>query len=151
MLEVEEQVDQNLNKDFVLVKQQYLDVTESTDDIPESQMTDTDYSLQQPVTVNSIAQVDIDLDVNLVDDQLQIEDGQDFAEGTLVLNSDALYDKYHSTTTDDTGECTTIQVGKPTNKPPTIDEVSIPTEKVGCIFVTNHLQKYLYEYPQLSD
>ena len=148
MLEVEEQVDQILKKQFILVKQQSLDVTGSTDNIPESQMTDTGYPLQQPVIVNSIAHVDIDLDVNLLDDQLQLEDGQDFIEeDTLVPNPDAFNDEYHSTTTDDTGECTTIQVHKPITKPPTMDKVSIPTEKVGCIFVTNHLHKYLDKYP----
>ena len=144
MLEVEEQVDQILKKQFIPVKQQSLDVTGST----ESLMTDTSYPLQQPVMVNSIVPADIDLDVYLLDDQLQLEDGQYFVEeDTLVLNPDALHDKYHGTTIDDMSECTTIQVDKPITEPPTMDEVGIPTEKVGCIFVTNHLHKYLDEYP----
>ena len=45
MLEVEEQVDQTLKKEFVPVKQQSLDVTGSTYNILESQMTDTSYPL----------------------------------------------------------------------------------------------------------
>ena len=152
MLEVEEQVDQTLKKQSVPVKQQSLDVKGSTDNIPESQMTDTGYSLQQLAIVNSIAHTDIDLDVNLLDDQLQLENGQDFTEeDTLVPNPDALHDKHHSTTTDDTGKRTTIQVDKPITEPPTMDEVSIPIEKIGCIFVTDHLHKYLDEYPRLSD
>ena len=57
MLEVEEQVDQILKKQFIPVQQLSLDVTESTDNIPESQMTDTGYPLQQPVIVNSIVHV----------------------------------------------------------------------------------------------
>ena len=82
-----------------------------------------------------------------MDDPLQLEDRQDFAEeDTLVLNSDALQDHYHRSTTNDNGNCTTIQVEKPTSEPPIMDQVSIPTEKVGCIFVTNHLQKYLDKY-----
>ena len=72
-------------------------------------------------------------------------------ENTLVLNPDELHDEDHGTTNDDTGNSTTIQVDKPITEPPTIDEVGIPIEKVGCIFVTNHLHKYLDEYPQLSD
>ena len=100
MLEVEEQVDQTLKKQSVPAKQQSLDVTGSTDNIPESQMTDTSDPLQQPVIVNSIAHADIDLDVNLLDDQLQLEDGQDFIEeDTLVLNPDALHEEYHNTAT----------------------------------------------------
>ena len=70
MLEVEEQVDQTLKKQFPKV-------TGLTDNILESQMTDTSYPSQQPVKVNSIAHADIDLDDNLLDDQLQVEDGQD--------------------------------------------------------------------------
>ena len=31
------------------------------------------------------------------------------------------------------------------------NDVTIPTEKVGCIFVTSHLQQFLEEYPPLSD
>ena len=31
------------------------------------------------------------------------------------------------------------------------DNVTIPTEKVGCIFVTSHLQQFLEEYPTPSE
>ena len=31
------------------------------------------------------------------------------------------------------------------------DDINIPTEKVGCIFVTSHLQQFLEEYPPPSD
>ena len=31
------------------------------------------------------------------------------------------------------------------------NNVTIPTEKVGCIFVTSHLQQFLEEYPPPSD
>ena len=31
------------------------------------------------------------------------------------------------------------------------DDITIPTEKVGCIFVTSHLQQFLEEYPPSSD
>ena len=34
--------------------------------------------------------------------------------------------------------------------PPT-DEVTIPTEKVGCILVTSHLQQFLENYPPPLD
>ena len=45
----------------------------------------------------------------------------------------------------------TIQTGKPVIEPFTTDDVTIPNEKVGCIFVTIHLQKYLEEYPPSLD
>ena len=31
------------------------------------------------------------------------------------------------------------------------DDVIMPTEKIGCIFVTSHLQQFLEEYPPSSD
>ena len=45
----------------------------------------------------------------------------------------------------------TIQMGKPDIKPFPTDDITIPNEKVGCIFVTIHLQKYLEDYPPSSD
>ena len=48
-------------------------------------------------------------------------------------------------------DCPTIQVNKPAPEPVTMYQAAIPAEKVGCIFVTNHLHKYLDEYPQLLD
>ena len=45
----------------------------------------------------------------------------------------------------------TIQMGKPGIEPFTTDEVTMPNEKVVCIFFTTHLQKYLEEYPPSSD
>ena len=110
MLEIDEQVDQTLKKQFISAKQQSLDIKGSIDNIPESQQTDTSHFLQQPVEANSTAHEDIDLDTNLLYEQPQSEDGQDFAEeDTLVLIPDGLNDEHHSTTTDDTGKCTTIK------------------------------------------
>ena len=31
------------------------------------------------------------------------------------------------------------------------DDVTTPTEKVGCIWVTSHLQQFLEDYPPSSD
>ena len=45
----------------------------------------------------------------------------------------------------------TIQMEKPVIEPFTTDDITIPNEKVGCIFVTIHLQKYPEEYPPSSD
>ena len=40
---------------------------------------------------------------------------------------------------------------KPITEPFPTDNVSIPNEKVGCIFVTIHLQQFLEGYPPPSD
>ena len=42
-------------------------------------------------------------------------------------------------------------MGKPGIEPFTTNDITIPNEKVGCIFVTIHLQNYLEEYPPSSD
>ena len=44
----------------------------------------------------------------------------------------------------------TIQMGKPGIESFTTDDITIPNGKVGCIFVTICLQKYLEEYPPSS-
>ena len=41
MLEIDEQVDQTLKRQFIPAKQQSLDIKGSIDNIPESQQTDT--------------------------------------------------------------------------------------------------------------
>ena len=42
-------------------------------------------------------------------------------------------------------------MGKPDIEPFTTDDIMIPNEKVGCIFVTIRLQEHLEEYPPSSD
>ena len=71
ILEAEDQEDQTQNKELVQVKRQLFDTTESSHNIPESHIPDTGYSLQHQETTTSKAQVNIDLDNNLTDDQLQ--------------------------------------------------------------------------------
>ena len=39
----------------------------------------------------------------------------------------------------------TTQMGKPDIEPFITDDITIPNEKVGCIFVSIHLQRYLEE------
>ena len=45
----------------------------------------------------------------------------------------------------------TIQLVKPITQLFSTDDVTIPNEKVGCIFVTIHLQQFLEGYPPPSD
>ena len=72
-------------------------------------------------------------------------------QDTLVYNPNVSQDEYYSTAIDVTADGTTAQMGKPVIGPFTTDDITIANEKVGCIFVTIHLQKYLQEYPPSSD
>ena len=151
ILEVEEQVDQTSQNNLVPAKQEFINEKESAINILESQKIDTGYSSQWQTVSNNISHQDIDLDANLPDDQLQDKEKDPQEQDTLVYDPDVSQDEYYSTATDVTADSTTIHMGKPGIEPFTTDDITIPNEKVGCIFVTIHLQKYLEEYPPSSD
>ena len=48
-------------------------------------------------------------------------------------------------------EGTLIQPEKSITELPPTNDVTIPAEKIGCIFVTRHLQQFLEGYPPPSD
>ena len=85
----------------------------------------------------------------MINYKTQKEDPEE--QDTLVYDPDVSQDEYYSTAIDVTADSTTIQMGKLGIESFTTDEVTIPNEKVGCIFVTTCLQKYLEEYPPSSD
>ena len=152
ILEVEEQVNQTSENSLVPAKQKFINEKESAINILESQKIDTGYSSQWQVVSNSISYQDIDLDANLPDDQLQDKEEEDPAEqDTLVYGTDVSQDEYYSTAIDVIANSMTIQMGKPVVEHIAADNIMIPNEKVGCIFVTIPLQKYLEEYPPSSD
>ena len=137
---------------MVSAKQEFINEKESAINILESQKIDTCYSSQWQAVSNNISHQDIDLDANLPDDQLQDKRKEDPVEqATLVYDTDVSQDEFYSTAIDATADSMTIQMGKPGIEPFTTDNIKIPNEKVGCIFVTIHLQKYLEEYPPYSD
>ena len=139
MLEVEEQVAQTSQNNFFPVKQEFINEKESAINIPESQKIDTSYSVS-----NSISHQDIDLDANLPDDQLQDNEKEDPVEqDTLVYDPDVSQDEYYSTAIDVIADSMTTQMGKPDIEPFATDNVTIPNEKVGCVFATICLQQYL--------
>ena len=72
-------------------------------------------------------------------------------QGTIVHNTDVLYDDNDHTAIDCIAEGTSIQPEKSITELLLMDDVTIPTEKVGCIFVTRHLQKFLEGYLTPSD
>ena len=103
-------------------------------------MTDTDHPLQWQTVPKSTSQQGINPDTNCQYDQLQDEKDQD----TIVHNADALHDDDDCTAIDTIAEGTSIQPEMPITELFPIDNVTIPNEKVGCIFVTRHLQQFLY-------
>ena len=140
ILEVEEQVDQTSQNILVPAKQEFIDEKESAINILESQKINTSYSLQWQVVPNTISHQDIDLDANLPDDQLKDKEKEDPKEqDTLVYNPDVSKDEYYSTAIDVTADSMIIQMGKPVIESFTTDNVTMPNETVGCIFVTIHL------------
>ena len=152
ILEVEEQVDQTYQNNLAPAKQEFIDEKESAINIPESHKIDTGYSSQWQAVSNSILHQDIDLDANLPDDQLQDKEKEDPAEqDTLVHDTDVSQDEYNGTAIDVIVDSMTIQMGKPVIEPFPTDDITISNEKVGCVFVTICLQKYLEEYPPSSD
>ena len=153
ILEVEEQVDQTSQNNLVPAKQEFIDEKDTAQNVLESQKIDTGCTSQWQAVSNSVLHQDIDLDENLSDDpddQLQDKEEDPTEEDTLVYDTDVSQDEYYSTAIDVIADSIT-QMGKPVIEPFTTDDITIPNVKVGCLFVTIHLQKYLEEYPPSSD
>ena len=150
--EMEEQVNQTSQNNLLAAKQEFIDETESAINILESPKTDIGYPLQWQAVSNSTSYQGINLDASLQDDQLQDEEEQDpMEQDTLVHDTDVSHNDYDSTAIDIIADGTTIQLEKPVTELFPTDDVTIPNEKVGCVFVTTRLQKYLEEYPPPSD
>ena len=84
----------------------------------------------------------IDQDVNHQQCQLQ---------GLAEQDTDVHHDDNEHTANDSVTEAILTQ---PEQSLPVVlptDDITIPTKKVGCIFVTSHLQQFLKEYPPPSD
>ena len=143
MSETEKQVNQTSQNNLPTAKQGSIDETELALSILESLMTDTSHPLQQQTVSKSTSQQGIDLDANLQDGQLQDEDEQD----TIVHDADVLHDDDDHTASDTIADGTSIQMEKPVTELFPADAVTILNEKVGCIFVTRHLQQFLEGYP----
>ena len=93
-----------------------------------------------------------DLDADLLDDQLQDEEEKDPVEqDTIAYDTDVFHDDYDHTAIDIIADGTIIQLERPVTEFFPTDDVTIPNEKVGCVFVTIHLQQFLEEYPPPSD
>ena len=70
-------------------------------------------------------------------------------QDTIIYDADVFHDDYDNTAIDTIADGTAIQLEKPFTELFPTDDVTIPNEKVGCVFVTIHLQQFLEEYPPL--
>ena len=134
--EMEEQVNETSLNNLPTTKQASIDKRELAIHILGSQKADTGHPLQWQTVQKSTSQQGIEQDTNLKDDQLQDEDEQD----TIIHDTDVLHDH---TPSDIIADGTSLQMEKPITELFPTDDVTIPNEKVGCIFVTRHLQQFL--------
>ena len=72
-------------------------------------------------------------------------------QDNIAYNTDVFHDDYDHTAIDIIADGTTIQLEKPVTEPFPTDDVMIPNEKIGCVFITIHLQQFLEEYEPPSD
>ena len=135
MSETEEQINQSTQNNLSIAKQESIDETELAINIPESLKRDTSHTLQWQTVPKTTSQQGTDMDANLQHDQLQDDDEQD----TIVHDADVLHDDDDRTTIDTIADGTSVQLEKPITELLPTDNVTIPNEKVGCIFVTRHL------------
>ena len=71
-------------------------------------------------------------------------------QDTLLHDMDVSHNDCDSTAIGIIADGSTIQLEKPVTELFPTDDITIPNEKVCCIFVTIHLQQYLEEYPSPS-
>ena len=147
MSDTGKQVKQTTQNNLPTAKPESIDKVELAKSIPGSLKTDTGHLLQWQTIPKSTSQQGIDQDANLQCDQLQDEDKQD----TIIHNADALHNDDDHTASDTIADGTTIQLEKPITELFPTDDVTIPNKKVGCVFVTRHLQQFLEGYLPPSD
>ena len=70
--------------------------------------------------------------------------------GMIAYNPEELEEEPFNMAIDDTSEDPTIVMGKPVTTAFVSDDVCVPTEKVGCLQVTNQLQEFLNHFPPES-
>ena len=141
MSETEEQVNQTSQNNLTTAKQESIDETELTINILESLKTDTSHPLQWQTVTKSTSQQGIDRDITHQYDQLSDEEEQD----TSVHGTDVLHNDDDHIAIDTVADGTSIQPEEPITQLFPINDVTIPSEKIGCIFVTR-LQQFLEGY-----
>ena len=79
-----------------------------------------------------------------------MEEKQDIADQDTVFTPDESEEEPFNTAIDDTSDDPTIVMGKLVTTAFVSDDIHIPTEKVGCLQVTSHLQEFLNHFPPES-
>ena len=81
----------------------------------------------------------------------QMAEKQDIDDlDTIVYTPEESEEEPFNTATNDTSEDPTIVMGRPVTTAFVLDDVRIPTEKVGCLQVTSQLQEFLNHLPPES-
>ena len=85
------------------------------------------------------------------EEEPQTEEKQDIVnQDIVVFTPDESKEELFNMAIDDTSDDPTIVMGKPVTTAFISDDVRIPTEKVGCLQVTSHLQEFLNHFPPES-
>ena len=140
--ETEEQVNQTSQNNLLTAEQESIDEIELAINIPESLKTVTGHPFQWQTVPKSTSQQGINGDANHQHDPLPDEEEED----TIIHDADVLHDNNDCTVIDTIADGTSIQQEKPITELFPTDDVTIPNEKVGCIFVARHLQQFLEGY-----
>ena len=69
---------------------------------------------------------------------------------TIAYNPEESEEEPFNTAIDDTSEDPTIVMGKPVTTTFVLDDICVPTEKVGCLQITSQLQEFLNHFPPES-
>ena len=142
MSDTAEQVNKSSQNNLPTAKRQSTEEVELAINIPESLKIDTSNTLQCQPVLKSTSQHHINRDVNRHQCQLHDQAEQD---------TDVHHDDDEYTANDPVTETTSTQPEQSLTAFLSTNNITIPTEKVGCIFVTSHLQQFLEEYPPPSD
>ena len=135
MPERAEQVNESSQNNLPTAKQESIEEVEFAMNILESLKTDNGHTIHHQTVPKSTSQQGINQDANHQPHQLQDLNRQD----AIVHNPDVLHDDDDHAAIDSIAVGTLIQPEKSITELLPTDDVTIPTEKVGCIFVTRHL------------
>ena len=117
---------------------------------PESHEQDTGVHHDSPSNCQTQPQDELTMIPEEEEDQ-EVEEQPDLADqDSLVFDSEESEEEPFNTTIDTTSDDSAITMGKPVTTAFISNQVRIPTEKVGCLQVTNQLQEFLDQYPPKS-
>ena len=131
----------------------FLEQNEEDDEVrvPESNGHDTGEYCANPIAHNIQYQDELETIPEEEDEDPQMAEKQDVDDLDMVAYTpDESEKEPFNTAIDDTSEDPTIVMGKPVTTAFISDDVHIPTEKVGCLQVTNQLQEFLNHFPPES-